>query len=364
MLGGRRKGRPWEPRLGQPSIGRNAEEPTPAPPTASDPARDLPDDLHSEPGPTVEAPVQPPTAGDGGQDDGLRSAEPVEQPVVTWHRRHGDPPPHRPATPVTAAVVDRTPAPGHHPLSGPLAEVCGGSCVNTRGGENQDRWQAGAGPAGAWLIVADGISGGPHGAPAAQSAVSIANSVLVASDLDEASLYRAYDVVHAALWPWYVNEVPGGTTLTIAVASAEGVFVAAIGDSPAYADDGSGLAMVTDLAPPGGLREWLGSRDVPQPTVRWWSAAKEVITLIVASDGIDPATIYALAPARRAAQGVAQALAAPSVGGDDATIAIACLTWAPATLAGSASVTTPWADDQFPASGTRAGLHDKERHRG
>lgn len=128
-------------------------------------------------------------------------------------------------------------------LAAPAAEVAGFGNENTRGhgAGYQDRWAVGAGAAGAWLAVADGIGGGPAGKEAAQVAIGLAQVVLGSGELTEAELYQVFDSAYVALRPWWVQERGGGTTLTVAAMSKAGLLMAAVGDSPAYVDFGAGF---------------------------------------------------------------------------------------------------------------------------
>lgn len=121
----------------------------------------------------------------------------------------------------------------------PRIDAAGDGRRNRRGHDYQDRWLYAATPAGAWAAVADGISGGPHGAAAAEAAITAAARTLCASDLGPVVVRCAFREAARAVRPWFHGQEPGGTTLTIATVSAEGVVVATVGDSPAYLDHGA-----------------------------------------------------------------------------------------------------------------------------
>ncbi len=213
-------------------------------------------------------------------------------------------------------------------LASPAVEVAGFGNENIRGhgAGYQDRWAAGAGVAGAWLAVADGIGGGPAGKEAAQVAVGLAQVVLGAGELTEAELYRLFDSAYVALRPWWVQERGGGTTLTVAAISKAGLLMAAVGDSPAYVDFGAGFELVTEPNRSHLLKEWLGSENRPQPWIALWRWPEhEIRGVIVASDGVDPAAVGSLAAEGSAAEIVAALRPVPSVGGDDASAAVAVI---------------------------------------
>jgi hypothetical protein len=206
-------------------------------------------------------------------------------------------------------------------------EVAGFGNENTRGqgAGYQDRWATGSGAHGSWLAVADGIGGGPAGQEAAQVAVGLAQVMLSAGDLTQTELHRVFDAAYVALRPWWVQERGGGTTLTVAAIGRCGLVIAGVGDSPAYVDFGAGFELVSQPKQSHVLKEWLGSTDRPQPWTVLWRPEQEVRGVIITSDGIDPAAVAALA-ADRSASGLASALGAvPSLGGDDASAAIAVL---------------------------------------
>ncbi|RJS45207.1 PP2C family protein-serine/threonine phosphatase [Nocardioides cavernaquae] len=206
----------------------------------------------------------------------------------------------------------------------PVWEVAGGSVRNQRGHDNQDRWRAGTTADGFWIAVADGISGGPDGARAAQTAVGVTGRVLGDARLLEADLHRAFDTVHAALWPWYDGTPAGGTTLTVVAFTPGGLRIAWVGDSPAYVDFGAGLHRATDQRGPGALRHWLGARDQPETRILGWEPEDVPVRVLAVSDGVAEATLLAPSAAgTSAAQLVESALAVPSHGGDDATLVVA-----------------------------------------
>jgi hypothetical protein len=204
-------------------------------------------------------------------------------------------------------------------------EVAGFGNENTRGqgAGYQDRWATGSGAHGSWLAVADGIGGGPAGREAAQVAVGLAQVVLGAGDLTETELHSVFDAAYMALRPWWVQERGGGTTLTLAAIGKTGLVIAGVGDSPAYVDFGAGFELVSQPKQSHVLKEWLGSTERPHPWTVLWRPEHEVRGVIVTSDGVDPAAVTALA-ADRSASELASALGAvPSLGGDDASAAIA-----------------------------------------
>jgi hypothetical protein len=212
---------------------------------------------------------------------------------------------------------------------GPTVEVAGFGNENTRGhgAGYQDRWGAGSGPAGSWLAVADGIGGGPAGAEAAQVAVGLARVVLGGDDLTEAGMYQLFDSVYVALRPWWVQERGGGTTLTVAAINGAGLWVAAVGDSPAYVDLGAGFELVTEPKQSHVLKEWLGSEDRPQPSIAWWRWPEhQVRAVVVTSDGVDPDAVASIAASSTASEITACLRAADSRGGDDASAAVAVIT--------------------------------------
>ena len=71
--------------------------------------------------------------------------------------------------------------------------MAAGAVTNTRGKAWQDRWIIGQSHRGAWLVLADGISGGAHGDRAAETAVQVAARSLAATVLDEVSAAAAID---------------------------------------------------------------------------------------------------------------------------------------------------------------------------
>lgn len=223
---------------------------------------------------------------------------------------------------------------------GPTVEVAGFGNENIRGhgAGYQDRWGAGSGPAGSWLAVADGIGGGPAGAEAAQVAVGLARVVLGAGDLTEAGIYQLFDSVYVALRPWWVQERGGGTTLTVAAISGAGLWVAAVGDSPAYVDLGAGFELVTEPKQSHVLKEWLGSGDRPQPSIALWRwPDHQVRGVVVTSDGVDPDAVASIAASSTAGEITACLRAADSWGGDDASAAVAVISREPMTKKGMTS---------------------------
>lgn len=219
-------------------------------------------------------------------------------------------------------------------------EVAGFGNENTRGhgAGYQDRWGAGSGPAGSWLAVADGIGGGPAGAEAAQVAVGLARVVLGAGELTEAGIYQLFDSVYVALRPWWVQERGGGTTLTVAAISRAGLWVAAVGDSPAYIDFGAGFELVTEQKQSHVLKEWLGSEDRPQPSIALWRwPESQVRGVVVTSDGVDPDAVKSIAGNSTAGDIAACLRAVDSLGGDDASAAIAVITNEPMNQEGVTS---------------------------
>lgn len=213
-----------------------------------------------------------------------------------------------------------------HGLTPPSVTVAGFGNENTRGhgAGYQDRWGAGTGTAGAWLAVADGIGGGPAGKEAAQVAVGLAQVVLGVDGSTKARLYQLFDSAFVALRPWWVQERGGGTTLTVAAVDGTDLWVASVGDSPAYVDFGAGFEMVTEPKQSHQLKEWLGSEDRPRPCLaRWpWSSHK-IRGVLVTSDGVDPAVVRTTTAERSAPEIVASLRAAPPLGGDDASAAVA-----------------------------------------
>lgn len=207
--------------------------------------------------------------------------------------------------------------------------VAGFGNANTRGhgNEYQDRWGAGTGAAGTWLAVADGIGGGPAGREAAEVAVGLAQVVLGANGPTETRLRQLFDSAFAALRPWWVQERGGGTTLTAAVLSDAGLWVASVGDSPAYIDFGAGFEMVTEPKQTHQLKEWLGSEDRPRPWLaRWNWSSHQVLGVLVTSDGVDPEAVRSTTAERSTSEIVASLRTEPSLGGDDASAVVAVIT--------------------------------------
>ncbi|WP_235531082.1 MULTISPECIES: protein phosphatase 2C domain-containing protein [unclassified Nocardioides] len=205
-------------------------------------------------------------------------------------------------------------------------EVAGFGNENTRGqgAGYQDRWGVGSGATGSWLAVADGIGGGPAGQEAAEVALGLVQVVLGAGEPSETRLHQLFDSVYVALRPWWAQERGGGTTLTVAAISDAGLWMAAVGDSPAYVDFGSGYEMVTEPKQSHQLKEWLGSEDRPRPWVELWRRPEhEIRGVIVTSDGVDASAVTSLAANRTAGDVVGTLRELPSVGGDDASAAVA-----------------------------------------
>lgn len=210
----------------------------------------------------------------------------------------------------------------------PTIEVAGFGNENTRGqgAGYQDRWGAGSGPGGSWLAVADGIGGGRAGAEAAQVAVGLAQVLLGSGPVTEAGLYRLFDAAYLALRPWWVQERGGGTTLTVATIDSVGLWVASVGDSPAYVDFGAGFELVTEQKQSHVLKEWLGSEERPRPTLALWRRPEhQIVAVLVTSDGVDPAAVGSMTGYDSAAEIVAALRSAPPLGGDDASAAVAVI---------------------------------------
>lgn len=210
----------------------------------------------------------------------------------------------------------------------PTVEVTGFGNENTRGqgAGYQDCWGAGAGPTGSWLAIADGIGGGRAGAEAAQVAIGLAQVLLGSGPVTEARLYQLFDAVYLALRPWWVRERGGGTTLTVATVSSVGLWVASVGDSPAYVDFGSGFELVTEQKQSHALKEWMGTEDRPKPTLALWRWPEHQIrAVLVTSDGVDPAAVSSIAPEGTAADIAAHLRASTPLGGDDASASVAVI---------------------------------------
>lgn len=157
-------------------------------------------------------------------------------------------------------------------------------------------------------------------------AVGLAQVVLGAGELTEAGLYQLFDSAFVALRPWWVQERGGGTTLTVAAISRAGLLMGAVGDSPAYVDFGAGFELVTKPKRSHLLKEWLGSEDRPQPWIDLWRWPDHRIRgVMVTSDGVDPQVVRSLAADLSAAEIVAALRAARSLGGDDASAAVAVM---------------------------------------
>lgn len=210
----------------------------------------------------------------------------------------------------------------------PTIEVAGFGNENTRGqgAGYQDRWGAGSGPGGSWLAIADGIGGGRAGAEAAQVAIGLAQVVLGSGRVTEARLYQLFDATYVALRPWWVQERGGGTTLTVATINGVGLWVASVGDSPAYVDFGAGFELVTEQKQSHVLKEWLGTEDRPRPTLALWRWPEHQLrAVLVTSDGVDPAAVSSIAPERTAAEIAARLRSSTPLGGDDASASIAVI---------------------------------------
>lgn len=206
------------------------------------------------------------------------------------------------------------------------AGVAGVATANNRGHEMQDRWSAGCSEVGAWALVADGVSSDPHSAMAAQTAIDVATRFLIGSDLLERSLLSAADAAAAAVEPWYRSRT-GGTTLTLAAATAHRLTIVAIGDSPAYLLIGDALVRQTPPATPGPLGEWIGlsPRIAPRLLSRPYDP-KSQGPVIIATDGLDLDGYVPkgpLAPHMLAAELLRQR---PPSGADDAAVVIIALT--------------------------------------
>lgn len=218
----------------------------------------------------------------------------------------------------------------------PPAIVAGFGQENTRGhgAGYQDMWGAGTGVTGTWLAVADGIGGGPAGQEAAKVAVGLAQVVLSAGAPTEEKIYQLFDSAYAALQPWWVRERGGGTTLTVAAFSGVGLWVASVGDSPAYVDFGAGFEPVTEPKQSHQLKEWLGSESRPHPKQSLWPWSQhQVRGVLITSDGVDPSVVAATGANNSAAEIVATLQASPAIHGDDASAAVAVIS--------SPSITAP-----------------------
>lgn len=244
--------------------------------------------------------------------------------------------------------------------------VAGASRPNTRGYPNQDRWEVGAGPAGAWAVVADGITGGPRGAEAAETAVAAMAAVLNAGGVSLSSVLRGFATAQACVSPWYSAGPPGGTTLSVVCVADGMVSGATVGDSPVWllcraepeaeapmtqdqhaaAGGGPGatstsgaswrsaLELRTAAAPQQGpLNDWVGSGGLVEP-VMFQVPAQTVLAVVVCSDGVAPASLSQLVSSwpieprlRRvsASRAVNQLMAGESVDGDDVTVAVIAL---------------------------------------
>lgn len=168
-----------------------------------------------------------------------------------------------------------------------VVELAGASLPNRREHEAQDRFVCGQDVRGAWLIVADGVTGGHWGAEAAQIAVATCQRVLAAGQLGEYAVLNAMDLAHTAVRALFGDQTTGGTTLTIATISGGALVVAAAGDSPAYVQAGDQpLEQVTPVRR-GALRDYVGMPGELQP----WTGRFELgenTTVLVTSDGVAP----------------------------------------------------------------------------
>lgn len=210
----------------------------------------------------------------------------------------------------------------------PPATIAGFGQENTRGqgAGYQDMWGAGTGATGTWLAIADGIGGGPAGQEAAKVAVGLAQVVLSAGAPTEEKIYQLFDSAYVALQPWWVQERGGGTTLTVAAFSGTSLWVASVGDSPAYVDFGAGFEPVTEPKQSHQLKEWLGSENRPQPKQSLWHWSQHRIRgVVITSDGVDPKAVMATSAASSAAEIVARLQATPPLHGDDASAAVAVI---------------------------------------
>jgi hypothetical protein len=200
--------------------------------------------------------------------------------------------------------------------------VAGASAANTRGRLMSDRWAAGCADAGAWAIVADGISADPNGASAAQAAVDVAGRFLIGSPLLERALLSAADAAAAAVEPWY-RETLGGTTLTIAAITSHRLTVVAIGDSPVFLVTGGSLQRITPPAVPGPLQAWVGM----SPRTAPWMVSRpydphRAGPVVIATDGLQLDGFAPAGPAAPAALSGELLRRRPSRDADDAAVAV------------------------------------------
>lgn len=164
--------------------------------------------------------------------------------------------------------------------------TAGASLPNTVGREQQDRYSCGQDERGAWLIVADGVSLGDHGALAAMTAVNTAVSTLLGGtftrDTVQVAVHRAHDFVRKVLGA----DGRGGTTLSVAVLVGSTLHVAAVGDSPVYI---ACRGVLDQLTPElyGPLRQWVGQ---PAPLCPWVQSRRVPLgaCVLVCSDGATP----------------------------------------------------------------------------
>ncbi len=140
-------------------------------------------------------------------------------------------------------------------------------------------------PAGLLAVIADGIGGGPNGAPAAQAAVAAVTRALSGSALLETDVALAIDTAHAALQPWFLQEA-GGTTISAVTLTETRCVVACVGDSPVFAVRQGVLVRVTPPTSSGPLSEWLGQPGLVEPFLDSW-AVNGPLTVVLCSDGVD-----------------------------------------------------------------------------
>jgi hypothetical protein len=162
--------------------------------------------------------------------------------------------------------------------------VAAGTAPNTRGRVWQDRWLSGQSHRGTWLVLADGIGGGPYGERAAEAAVQVAARALAATALDEVAVASAVDSAHAAVQPWY-PDARGGTTLSIVTITEWRLVAATVGDSPVLSVAGGSTCRLSPPAESGGLRSWVGSSEPVMPWLGSWPLTAE-LGVLVCSDGV------------------------------------------------------------------------------
>lgn len=179
----------------------------------------------------------------------------------------------------------------------------GRSEANLRGTATQDRWGAGFLTGLCWAAVADGISGGPQGAAAAQAALGAVTGLLTATCASpvprhdvETLLYRCVDTAQSAVAPWYAPDHPGGTTLTICLLDDVWIGFAAVGDSPAHvAKAGQPWVQLSPAQAPGGLASWIGAPTAPDPWIELQSASAWDRVLLT-TDGVDVTSDWRSSP--------------------------------------------------------------------